>query len=124
MNRFRAALPSMTATPVEAALGSTAPRVRNRCHQRLCSMLIRAALDGMGVAIERPTVMASELREGTLGPVFGTFAAKLPEPPCSKLTLSNVKIPCSIIGRRGRTDPDHMARPRGCGWRALHAVHK
>ena len=37
-------------------------------------MLIRAALEGMGAAIGRPTVIAPELREGTVVLVFDSHS--------------------------------------------------
>ena len=52
------------------AQGDPPPDLSRASSFRLCGMLIRATLQGMGVAIGRPTVIARELREGTLVPLF------------------------------------------------------
>ena len=53
-----------------AAHGTTAPDLSHASRFRLCSMLVRAAVDGMGVAIGRPTTIARELQQGTLVPLM------------------------------------------------------
>ena len=76
--------------PRTRSVGRPPPRAVTSC---LCSVRsFGRPREDMGVAIGRPTVIASESKEGTLVPVFETSAAKLPEPPYSKLTPSNVKM--------------------------------
>ena len=53
-----------------AAHGTTAPDLAHASGFRLCSMLVQAAVDGMGVAIGRPTSVGPELQEGTLVPLL------------------------------------------------------
>ena len=53
-----------------ASQGEPPPDLSRASGFRLCSMLIRSTLQGIGVAIGRPTVIARELREGTLVPLF------------------------------------------------------
>ena len=53
-----------------AAHGVPPPDMSLASGFRLCSMLVRAAIEGMGAAIGRPTAVADELRQGTLVPLF------------------------------------------------------
>lgn len=53
-----------------AAHGAPEPDLSRASGFRLCSMLVRAAIEGMGAAIGRSTVIAGELRQGTLVPLF------------------------------------------------------
>ena len=53
-----------------ATHGAPPPDLSRASRFRLCSMLVRAAIEGMGAAIGRPTVIAGELRQGTLVPLF------------------------------------------------------
>ena len=53
-----------------AAYGTMAPNLSNASGFRLCSMLVQAALNGMGVAIGCATIVERELRQGTLVPLF------------------------------------------------------
>ena len=53
-----------------AAQGAPPPDLSHASGFRLCSMLTSAVVEGMGVAIGRPTAVESELRQGTLVPVF------------------------------------------------------
>ena len=57
-----------------AAHGATAPDLSHASRFRLCSMVVRAAVDGMGVAIGRPTTIARELQQGTLVPLLDQLA--------------------------------------------------
>ena len=47
-----------------AAQGHPPPDLSRASGFRLCSMLVQAAVEGMGVAIGRPTVLASEMEQG------------------------------------------------------------
>ena len=53
-----------------AAHGTASPNLSHAAGFRLCSMLVQAALDGMGVAIGRQTIIARELQQGTLVPLL------------------------------------------------------
>ena len=53
-----------------AAHGATAPNLSHASGFRLSSMLVRAAVDGMGVAIGRQTIIERELQQGTLVPLL------------------------------------------------------
>ena len=52
------------------AQGSLPPDLSNASGFRLCSLLIHAATAGLGVALGRPTLIAPELQQGVLVPVF------------------------------------------------------
>ena len=56
------------------AQGVTPPDLSRASGFRLCSMLVRAALEGMGATIGCPTWVASELEQGALVPVFDRHA--------------------------------------------------
>ncbi len=54
--------------------GCPAPDLSGACGFRLYSMVVRAATDGMGVAMGHSKLIAEELRAGALVPVFGELA--------------------------------------------------
>ena len=53
-----------------AAHKTMAPDLYGASGFRLCSMLVHAAVQGMGVAIGRPTMVAGELQDGSLVPLL------------------------------------------------------
>ena len=53
-----------------AAQGHPPPDLSRASGFRLCGMLVQAAVEGMGVAIGRPTLLASEMEQGVLVSVF------------------------------------------------------
>ncbi len=53
-----------------ASQGETPPDLSRASGFRLCSMLLHATLSGMGASIGRPTLIAPELEQGTLVPLF------------------------------------------------------
>lgn len=53
-----------------AGQGDPPPDLSQASSFRLYSMLVQAAVEGMGVAIGRPAVMVRELNDGSLVPVF------------------------------------------------------
>lgn len=61
-----------------AAQGTMFPDLDGTCGFRLCGMLVRAAVDGMGVAIVRSTMVERELEHGTLVALMDQRTA-----PCS-----------------------------------------
>lgn len=61
-----------------AAQGTVFPGLDGACGFRLCGMLVRAAVDGMGVAIVRSTMVERELQQGTLVSLMDQRTA-----PCS-----------------------------------------
>ena len=52
------------------AQGAKAPDLSHASGFRLCSMLVQAAVDGMGVAIGRATAITEELQQGSLVPLL------------------------------------------------------
>ena len=53
-----------------AAQGHPPPDLSRASGFRLCGMLVQAAVEGMGVALGRPTLLASEMEQGALVSVF------------------------------------------------------
>ena len=53
-----------------AAQGTAAPDLSRAWGFRLCSAMVQAAVEGMGVAIGRWTLFERELQQGTLTPLF------------------------------------------------------
>ena len=75
-----------------AAQGSPPPDLSHASGFRLCSMLIRAAVEGMGAAIGHPRVVARELEQGTLVPLFDRHDEAL-ERCCLITTLAAMRKP-------------------------------
>ena len=53
-----------------ATHGAPSPDLSRASGFRLCSMLVRAAIEGMGAVVGRRTAVVDELRQGTLVPLF------------------------------------------------------
>ena len=53
-----------------ATHGAPSPDLSRASGFRLCSTLVRAAIEGMGAVVGRRTAIADELRQGTLVPLF------------------------------------------------------
>lgn len=72
-----------------ASRGDPPPDLSHASGFRLCSLLIRAAREGMGVAIGRPMLIARELREGTLVPLFDSHS--LARTSCCLITTATAR---------------------------------
>ena len=65
-----------------ARQGHSTPDLSRASGLRLYSMLVRAAVTGIGTIVGRPMLIARELEHGTLVPVFERPQAKAPERCC------------------------------------------
>lgn len=68
---------------------TTAPDLSAASGFRLCSMMVQAAVNGMGVAMGRPSTVDLELRQGTLVPLFGRPAG--PRTSCSLVSTATAR---------------------------------